>query len=431
MDTPTDPERTRTGARALRLTQVVHVPVVGPHGERLGRVEDVIVRLSDGGGYPVVTGLTARIGRQELFVGIGVLADLGPEAARLNEQTLDLARFERRPGEFLLRRDILDRALINVAAGRLVHANDLVLMRAGDRWLLVGVDPSPRGVLRRLLPRRLRGGGSTNRPALDWKDIQPFVGHVPTARLLISPQRLLHLHPAQIADLVEASTHDQGEEIIEAVESDPELSADVFEELDTHHQLEFLQARSDDDAAALLARMAPDDAADLLGELDQGRRLPVLARMPAPQQQKLRVLLQYHPTTAGGMMSPDFVAVPRGSTAAEALGRVRSDTTTPQQLLGNVFVTEPDRRLLGGVGTVDLVRTAPERAIEEVGGLVDVRVPVEADLERVALLMADFNLTALPVVDGEGRLVGAVSVDDVLEALIPASWRTRADADPR
>ena len=143
----------------------------------------------------------------------------------------------------------------------------------------------------------------------------------------------------------------------------------MFEELDIHHQLEFLRSQSDEQAAALLARMAPDDAADLHGELDQDRRLPVLTLVPVPQQEKLRALLQHNPATAGRLMSPALVAVPRSSTVTQALERVRSDVTTPHQLLSNVFVTEPDGRLVGGIDTVDLVRGDPEAAVEDLEGL--------------------------------------------------------------
>ena len=208
-------------------------------------------------------------------------------------------------------------------------------------------------MLRRLVPRRARPD-LRRHAILDWRDVQPFVRHVPTAKLLMPLQRLRRLHPAQIADLVEGASHEEGEEIISAVEGDAELTADVFEELDTVHQLEFLKSRSNEDAAKVLDNMAPDDAADLLGELDQDRRLPVLNNMSAGQQHKLRTLLQYHPTTAGGMMNPDYVGVVRGTSAAEALDRVRTDDKTSHQLLGTVFVTEDDGRLVGTVAVVDL-----------------------------------------------------------------------------
>jgi Mg/Co/Ni transporter MgtE len=316
---------------------------------------------------------------------------------------------------------------MDVARGRIVQAHDLVLGYTEEGWALLGVDRSPRAMLRRLVPRRARPD-LRKHAILDWKDVQPFMGHVPTAKLLMPLQRLRRLHPAQIADLVESASHEEGEEIINAVESDVELTADVFEELDTEHQLEFLKNRSNEEAAKVLGRMAPDDAADLLGELDYDRLTPVLSMMPAQQQNKLRKLLQYHPTTAGGMMNPDFVSVVRGTSASDALERVRTDDKAPHQLLSTVFVTEADGKFVGSVAVVDLLRGDPDRKVEEEPGLVDLRASAGADLADVTLIMADYNLTALAVTDSASTLVGAISVDDLLEALVPEDWRNRVEA---
>jgi Mg/Co/Ni transporter MgtE len=239
---------------------------------------------------------------------------------------------------------------------------------------------------------------------------------------------LKRLHPAQIADLIERSSHEQGEEIIDAVEADPELTADVFEELDPDHQSEFVRSRSDSEAAELLARMAPDDAADLLNELDQNRRLPVLDLMPAPEGTKLRALLQYHPSTAGGMMSPDYVSVVLGTTLAEALERIRTDDRAPVPLQSVIFVTDHNGGFVGALSLIDLLRGDSARQIEDLETLVKASVSVSADLTDIALLMTDFNLTAVAVIDGAAKLVGAISVDDLLEAMVPAEWRRRAQA---
>jgi CBS domain-containing protein len=417
----------RVGSPHLFLTQLVPAPLISPAGERLGRVQDLIARL-DEGGYPLITGLKVGIARRDLFVPANLVADLAPGRAQLAGQTLNLGRFERRPGEVLLRQDVLDRRLIDVVAGRLVHASDLALARIDDSWRLVGVDPNPRGILQRFLPGASRFGASPDTPILDWNDIQPFVGHVPTAGLLMPLGPLKGLHPAQIADLVERSSHAQGEEIIDAVEADPELTADVFEELDPSHQGEFLRSRSDVEAAEVLTRMAPDDAVDLLNELDQSRRLKVLDLMPTQQRHKLRALLEYHPSTAGGMMSPDYVSVVRGTTLAEGLERIRTDDKAPVQLQSTLFVTELDGRFVGAVSVVDLVRGDSGRRIEELESLVKASVHVSADLADVALLMTDFNLTAVGVTHHTGKLVGAISVDDLLEAMVPEEWRRRAEA---
>src|SRR5713226_6900174 len=354
--------------RRLMVTQLLRSPVLNPAGDELGRRADLIVKL-DSGGYPPVTGVKVRMGGRDVYVSSKNIEKLAPGEVRLNTQTLDTGAFQRRPGEVLLAADVLGRHLMDVARGRIVQAHDLVLAPADDGWRLMGVDRSPRAMLRRLVPRR--GRPDLRRHAiLDWKDVQPFVGHVPTAKLLMPLQRLRRLHPAQIADLVEGASHEEGEEILDAVESDAELTADIFEELDTEHQVEFLKSRSNEEAAKVLDRMAPDDAADLLGELDQSRRKPVFDQMSASQQHKLRKLLQYHPSTAGGMMSPDYVWVLRGATIAEALEAVRIDDKAPHQLLNTVFVAEADGRYVGHVGVADLLRTDPDVAVESEPHLV-------------------------------------------------------------
>jgi Mg/Co/Ni transporter MgtE len=219
----------------------------------------------------------------------------------------------------------------------------------------------------------------------------------------------------------------EGEEIIKAVEGDVELTADIFEELDPEHQAEFLRSRSNEEAARVLDKMAPDDAADLLGHLDQERRLPVLNLMTASQQHKLRKLLQYHPTTAGGIMSPDYVWVDRGSTVEMAIEAVRVDDKSPHQLLNTVFVTEPGGRFIGSVALADLVRADGSRKVEDLQ-LVDCSIGAGADFADVVLMMADYNLIALAVVDSAVNLIGAISVDDLMEALVPEDWRNRVEA---
>jgi CBS domain-containing protein/sporulation protein YlmC with PRC-barrel domain len=409
------------------VTQLLRSPVLNPAGEELGRLEDLIVKLdSGGGGYPPVTGIKVRIGGRDVFVGSKSIEKLAPGEVRLNTQTLDTGGFQRRPGEVLLAGDVLGRHLMDITRGRIVQAHDLVLSPTEDGWRLIGVDRSPRAMLRRLVPRRGRPD-LRKHAILDWKDVQPFTSHVPTAKLLMPLQRLRRLHPAQIADLVEGASHEEGEEILDAVESDVELTADVFEELDTEHQVEFLRSMSNEEAAKVLERMAPDDAADLLSELDQERRKPVFDLMSPQAQHKLRKLLQYHPSTAGGMMSPDYVWVIRGATAAEALEAVRTDDKAPHQLLNTVFITEEDGRYIGSIGTADLLRTEPSRRVEELE-LATCRVTTGADVTDVTLTMADYNLIALAVTDSAGNLLGAVSADDVIEAIVPDEWRARVEA---
>ena len=404
----------------LHLSSLVRSPLRDRGGDRVGRVEDVIVR-PDGGPHPPVSGLVASIGGRELFVPVWRVSDLSADGAMLEGETVNLGRFERRPGELLLARDLSSRHLINVVGARLIRANEIELACVDAQWRVVGVDPSSRGVARRILPRVLArriGPG----PVVDWESIEPFVAHVPSARLRIPYRKLAKLRPAQIADLVEAASHEEGEEIIEAVGQDHELEADVFEELDSEHQREFLESRSDEEAARLLATMAPDDAADLVADLDQERRVPVLDALPPKQRMKVRALLSYNPETAGGLMSPDFLLVPEDSTVAEALDAVRA-SDAPSETLSTIYVSDPDRRLVATISVVELVRSEPNAKLGVVAERDPVSVRPEADLHSIVRTMSDFNLAATPVLDADQHVVGVVTVDDVLELLMPTGWR--------
>jgi CBS domain-containing protein len=408
----------------LHLSTILRSPLLDRVGERLGRVEDLIVRLADGG-YPPVTGLKARIGGRDLFVPSDRIAMLEPGAVRLSGEKLSLGRFERRVGEVLLGQDVLGRKLVNVEADppSLLTAHEIELKCIDGWWRVVGVDHSSSAQLRRLLPRPLKRTVA-DRPFLDWTDLEPFVGHVPTARLRFSHRKLANLHPAEIADLVEAASHDEGEELIEAVGQDRELEADVFEELDEHHQLEFIRERPDVQVAAVIARMAADDAADLIVEIEQERRGHILALLPPAQRLQIEALLGYNPSTAGGLMSPEFIALPESETAARALERVRSSEIAPETLT-TILLSDAAGKLSGSVAVVTVLRAAEQTPLSSLAEHEPVSVHTDADLPEVARTMTDYNLVMLAVVDEHERVVGVVTVDDVLELTLPSGWRRR------
>lgn len=387
-------------------------------------MEDVIVRLGDAE-YPTVSGLLASVAGRSVFVPGTAIADIEHGRVTLSEARLDLEPFERRAQEVLLKRDVLDRQLINVDGARLVRASEIELARLDGWYRVVGVDTGLRGIARRLLPRRLSGVVGSG-VFLDWRSLEPFTGHVPTVRLRIPHPRLARLHPAQLADLVESASHDEGEEIIEAVGADLELEADVFEELDPHHQVEFLTDRSDQQVAALLARMEPDDASDLLSELEPRRRDAAVVLLPLVQQRRVRALLGYDPATAGGLMSPEFVCLYSRATAAEALDRVRR-RPVPADAAAWVFAMDQRRKLIGAIPLADLLRADPDARLVDVADFLPPRLRADADVEQISRVMADYDLTVVPVVDDRGQLIGVVTVDDVLELVLPKGWRRRYD----
>ena len=404
----------------LHLSSVIKRPLVDGSGDRLGRVRDLVARVGESP-HPPVVGLVVTIGGRDLFVPIRKVAAFEPGRVRFEGRRVDLRRFERRPGELLLARDLLARHLINFIGGRIIRANEIELANVNGTWEVVAVDPSSRPVLRRLLPGRLGWRGDRG-SIVDWASIEPFVAHVPSSRLRIPYRKLAKLHPAQIADLVEAASHEEGEEIIEAVGADRELEADVFEELDTEHQIEFVQNRSDQEAARLLSSMAPDDAADLIAEVDQDRRLPILNLLPALVQKKVRSLLSYNPETAGGLMSPDFLCLPVSVPTAEVQEAIRRSTAPPEAL--NVIFASDGDQVIGSVSAVRLIQAEPTASLGSIVQGDPVHVHADWDLGAMVRTMSDFNMTVAPVMDTEHKeILGVVTVDDVLELLLPTGWR--------
>ena len=405
----------------LHLSTFLRRPIFDQAGDRIGRVQDLVARLGNDA-HPPIVGAVIRIEGRDLFVPIRKIGGLSEGRVTFEGRRVDLRRFERRPGELLLAEDLLARHLINLVRGRLITANEIEIAENDRRWEVVGVDPGRRPLMRRLLGPTM-GQRVKAEAIVDFASIEPFVGHVPTARLRIPYRKLAKLHPAQIADLVEQASHDEGEEIIEAVGLDRELEADVFEELDTVHQIEFLEARDDADAARLLARMEPDNAADLISEIDQDRRLAILEQLPETQQAKVRNLLSYHSDTAGGLMNPDFVSVPATATVADALEAIRV-SSAPAESLHAVFVLDESGQPIAAASVAPLVRARGTDLALSVARTQLNYVHPHWDLHRVARKMSDFNLTVLPVLDEtDSQMIGVVTVDDLLEVMLPQGWR--------
>jgi CBS domain-containing protein/sporulation protein YlmC with PRC-barrel domain len=417
---PQQPE----GRRTLRLSALLRKPVTDSGGESLGRMSDMIVRLR-GSDYPLVTGMVASVGGRDIFVPVEQVSSFDGDVFKLTTARLDLRHFERREGEVLLRADVLGHRLIDVHNARLVKAEDLELASDGQEWMLAGVD-----IRRR--PRRLFGKPREDQPAdcRDWHDFESLIGHESSALVRSPFARIRRLKPAQIADLLENASKEEETEILGRVHADPELEADVFEELDEDLATRLLGARTDGEVADVLSRMRADDAADAIAELPQRRRQPVLDLLPAGQRTKVLTLMGFNPTSAGGLMGVDYVADRSMATVGEALKKVAESRNLQPEALTSVHVVDADGALRGVARLVTLVQSDPAAVLIDVCDTDPVRVGADADVMDVAVLMTDYNLITIPVVDDERHMLGVITVDDVLEVTLPDDWRRREAAEP-
>ncbi len=337
----------------------------------------------------------------------------------LAKPKVDLRGFERRDGEVLLRKDILGHRLIDVAEAELVKAWDIELSKTDEGWVLSSFDTRK--------PARLMGlirspGGEASQ---DWKAFEALIGHAASSVARTQSKRVRKLKPAQIADLLEEASRQEGEDILDAVHADPELEADVFEELDPDIANRLFGDMTDPEVADVIAHMRADDAADAIAELPQARRTKVLDCLPAGVRAKVMTLLGFNPASAGGIMGVELLSVPAEVTAEEALRRIGQAAGVQPEALVTVHCVDTEGRLVGTASVIRLLQAAPAERVGEVADNDPVRVGTDTDVVDVAVLMADYNLMTIPVVDAGNRPLGVITVDDILEATIPDDWRRR------
>jgi magnesium transporter len=405
----------------LYLSQVLGRPIVDLEGERVATLNDVIVRLGEDD-HPPVAGFVARYRRRNFFLPRWRFSHFDEQGVRLNSDILDLRPFTRRDGEVLLARDVLDKQLIDAAGKRVVRVNDVQIIEAAGEWRVTGADVSLAGLWRRLSPGFMRRG--TPVEVIDWADVGYLATDAATVQLKSSRGKLARLHPVEIARLAEAFSYQQGAEIVESL--DDETAAETLEEMAAARQAQILGDMDEERAADILEHMSPDEAADVLGDLPEDKAEDLLNRMEDDEQSEVAELLPYEDDTAGGLMTTEFVTLPRDLTVGEALARLREMAETPNMIY-YLYVVEGEQswKLVGVIALRSLILSDPSLPLAEVMR-TDLQVAhADDNADDVAQKIAEYNLLALPVVDEIGDILGIVTFDDAIELLLPKDWRQR------
>jgi CBS domain-containing protein len=400
----------------LSLSLLLRRAVVDARDKSLGRLEDVIVKLGDDE-YPLLSGLVIRVGGHRIFVSMDDVISIDAASIRLQSAKLDIRPFTRRAGEVLLKEDVLGRRLIDVARSALVKAYDIRLKATPAGWAATGLDVHKHSWF--------HFGAHETHPARDWHGFLLLMGNHKALQSLSTSMWIGRLKPAQIAKIIEAASTQEQNLLLAQVHADPELEADVFEELDETHQAQLLKGRSDQDVADVLSRMRADDVADAVMELPQSRRLKVLELLPPAQNTKVLTLLGYNPATAGGLMGTDYLALSEDRSIADALEMLRTATTQQPEALTTIHSLCEDGTLGGTLSLVGALQLDPATLLRDAADPDPVVAWPEDDIIAVTTRMADFNLLSLPVLGPDGRVLGIITVDDALEAAIPADWFRR------
>jgi len=406
----------------VSLAGLVGRPVCNPAGADIGRLADVVCRWDGAEPYPPLTGLVVRIGRRLAFVAADQIGGLSHESVSLGSARLDMADFERRPGEVRLAADVLDHQLVDVDGVQVIRAADLFLATVGGRIRLVGVDVSVASLLRRLGPARFRTRPTPER-VIDWSAIQPFGDPVAQVPLRVSHEGLRRLRPAELADLLEDLGRVERQELLDCLE--PDTAADALEEMEPPELEALLREEPPADAAALVAAMEPDEAVDALRDLSADERLELLGHMPSVTATRLSRLLGYEEDTAGGIMTTTLVIASLDNTVSDVRERLQPMSDHHADI-DAVVAVDTEGRL---VDDVALFAVAVAEGAMPLGQLVGEEQPLtmgpQASLKEVAVALIASRRSSLVVVDEEGRPQGRILADDVIDALVPEGGRFR------
>ncbi|UYQ64236.1 magnesium transporter MgtE N-terminal domain-containing protein [Streptomyces peucetius] len=408
------------------VSHLAGVPVFDPNGDQVGRVRDLVAMLRVGRRPPRLLGLVVEVhNRRRIFLPMTRVT--GVESGQvITTGVLNVRRFEQRPTERLVIGELLDRRVRLVDSGEEVTVVDVAIRQLPARrdWEIdkVFVRKGKAGALRR------RGETLT----LEWSAVTGFSleEHGQGAESLLATFE--QLRPADLANVLHHLSPKRRAEVAAALDDD--RLADVLEELPDDDQVEILGKLKEERAADVLEAMDPDDAADLLSELPEDDKERLLALMRPDEAADVRRLLSYEERTAGGLMTTEPIVLRPDSTVADALARVRQEDLSPA-LAAQVYVCRPPDETPTGkyLGTVHFQRLLRDPPFTLVSSIVDSDLPPlspDAPLRSVTQHLAAYNMVAAPVVDDSGALLGAVTVDDVLDHLLPDDWRETEFEEP-
>lgn len=409
----------------MYLSRLLNRPVRDSQGTAFARVHDLLIRPRVDEPYPPVDAVIVRLQRRDLFIPWQQIDRYEDDSVTLASARLSLEPFQQRQGELLLAEDILDRQLIDISGRRVVRAADAWLEVVDGRFRLLAVDVGFRALWSRIAPRWVRRP-QTPGVLLDWAQVEAFTADATGVHLTVSRERLARLHPVDLARIVDQLSLPVGADLLE--ELDDETAADVLQEIDTERQVDLVEQMDAERVSGVIGAMDPDEAADLLGDLEPEQADAVLDEIEesdAEAAAEMRMLMTFEDDTAGGLMTTAYVAVPEAFTAEQAVAHFRTLDYTPE-VIETVFITKgEDERLVGAVSLRDLLLAPLGSRVGDIAERDLATATPETSAEAAAQTMADYDLSALPVVDGDGCIVGVVTIDDAVDVIAPQQRRGR------
>lgn len=410
----------------LFVSEILKKPILDPKGDELGRVKDLII--VKGELLPKVSALIIEKKNKIFKLPWTDLNIFNKRIISANVYGETLQPYELNEKDLILVRDILDKQIVDANGAKVVRVNDVKLQGYNSEAVLIAVDVGARGIMRRLGVER--GGEDLMKlfkkhlsyNLISWNYIQPLEPKLTKISLTVPRQMVSELHPADIAEIISQVSHKEGALFFKGL--DVETAAEALSELQPDVQAAIITGMDTDRAADIIEEMPPDEAADVLSDLPRDKAKEILESIEKEEAEDIQELLSHEEDTAGGLMTNEFVAYPPETTVKEAIDKFRKDAEDVETVY-YLYIIDADEKLLGVVSLRELLLADFDSKLSDIMETRIKTVTPETDEVDVGEIVSKYNLVALPVVDTEGSLLGIVTVDDILDRILPPAAKRK------
>ena len=412
----------------LYASELLGGPVIDRFEDKIGRVEDIVIEPQDQ--FPKVTGLVLRSsgGRHKKVLLLPEINLIGRKFISTRAGIKETPFAELREGSVLVKRDLMDKQIVDIHGSKVVRVNDLKIAKIGEEVRLIAADVGVKGVLRRLKLEQLASlllsffNIKMKEDLIGWNYVEPLQTDLARIKLVVPYKGMSELHPSDIASIISQVHTDEKTAIFESLTTD--TAAEALHELEPRIQAFLIGVLDTKKALAILEKMPSDEAADVLGDLPEEKTEEFLQLMKKKKAQEIQELLKHDDETAGGLMTTDVVTLEPGNTVAKTIEKLR-ELAPGAETIYYLYVTDEGGHLLGVLTLRGLIISKEDALVGDIMNTKIITVRPEMNRRQVADVISKYNLLAVPVVDKLNRILGIITVDDVVDYIIPPLARKK------
>ncbi|NJD90840.1 MAG: CBS domain-containing protein [Geobacter sp.] len=408
------------------FSRVLKKMVINEHGKKIGMLSDLV--MIPGEGFPQVSNLIVRQDKRTISIPWSSISLFNRFVVSVRGSATYFDAYTEVENEIHVKRDILDKQIVDVDGAKVVRVNDIKLGKYKEFLCILSVDIGLAGLLRRLgfetFGKKVASllNKEIPRQEISWEYVQPLEMNLSRLALTMAQDQLAEMHPADLASIISNISHQHIQTVL--ISLDTETAGEALHELDPELRSRIITEMDSELASDILEEMEPDEAADVLGDLSEEKAQELLGLMDAEEAEDIQELMEHEDDTAGGLMNNSFLTVHLGQTVGEAFTAVQANAAEVE-MVAYTYVLDEQERLAGVVSLRDLLITSPETTLDEIMSDNVKSVSVTDEPEDVLEIIAKYNLLSVPVLDDAGGMLGIITVDDILEMFLPYALKRK------